>query len=259
LKQPNTSHLTADCVVCAATVPPGYVLVPIEPTTEMLNAALKDADDTNYYATRGYVDEDIYRDGWKAMLAALPPAPGSADNDSPRSDHPLSMSMFASKADYEEAKDRFCDNNCTWRDHHPECPHGIRRREDCARCALRTLEDAEAKAPLPPARVQAYADRNGLPPDSNCAARSALLARKGIAMADLKPCPFCGGTPSTIERPDNIDGTEFFYAVSCYCGGYSACAHKMAKCKTPEQAKADAIAAWNTRASDGVKGDGNAA
>jgi hypothetical protein len=45
------------------------------------------------------------------------------------------------------------------------CPHGIRRREDCARCALRTLEDAEAKAPLPPARVQAYADRNGLPPD----------------------------------------------------------------------------------------------
>jgi Lar family restriction alleviation protein len=65
---------------------------------------------------------------------------------------------------------------------------------------------------------------------------------------ELKPCPFCGGAPSTVERPDNIDGTEFFYAVACYCGGYSACAHQMAKRKTPEQAKADAIAAWNRRA-----------
>jgi Lar family restriction alleviation protein len=64
---------------------------------------------------------------------------------------------------------------------------------------------------------------------------------------ELLPCPFCGGEPSTVERPDNIDGTEFFYAVACYCGGYSACAHKMAKRKTPEQAKADAIAAWNRR------------
>jgi Lar family restriction alleviation protein len=65
---------------------------------------------------------------------------------------------------------------------------------------------------------------------------------------ELKPRPFCGGTPSAIERPDNIDGTEFFYAVACYCGGYSARAHAMAKRKTPEQAKADAIAAWNRRA-----------
>jgi Lar family restriction alleviation protein len=64
----------------------------------------------------------------------------------------------------------------------------------------------------------------------------------------LKPCPFCGEAPSTLERPDNIDGTEFFYAVACYCGGYSSCAHKMARRKTPEQAKADAIAAWNNRA-----------
>jgi hypothetical protein len=50
-------------------------------------------------------------------------------------------------------------------------------------------------------------------------------------------------------RPDNIDGTQFFYAFACYCGGYSACAHKMAVRKTPEFAKADAIAAWNRRAS----------
>lgn len=65
----------------------------------------------------------------------------------------------------------------------------------------------------------------------------------------LKNCPFCGGAPTTIERPDNIDGTQFFYAIACYCGRHSACAHKMAVRKTPEIAKADAIAAWNRRAS----------
>lgn len=64
---------------------------------------------------------------------------------------------------------------------------------------------------------------------------------------ELLPCPFCGGAPTTIERPDNIDGTQFFYAIACYCGRHSACAHKMAVRKTPEIAKADAIAAWNTR------------
>lgn len=63
----------------------------------------------------------------------------------------------------------------------------------------------------------------------------------------LLPCPFCGGAPTTIERPDNIDGTQFFYAIACYCDRHSACAHKMAVRKTPEIAKADAIAAWNTR------------
>lgn len=64
---------------------------------------------------------------------------------------------------------------------------------------------------------------------------------------ELLPCPFCGGAPTTIERPDNIDGTQFFYAIACYCGRHSACARKMAVRKTPEIAKADAVAAWNTR------------
>ena len=64
---------------------------------------------------------------------------------------------------------------------------------------------------------------------------------------ELLPCPFCGDAPTTIERPDNVDGTQFFYAIACYCGRHSACAHKMAVRKTPEIAKADAIAAWNTR------------
>lgn len=64
----------------------------------------------------------------------------------------------------------------------------------------------------------------------------------------LAPCPFCGAAPKTIERPDNIDGTEFVYAVFCHCGGHSATAHRMAHRKTQEQAKRDAIATWNTRA-----------
>ena len=62
------------------------------------------------------------------------------------------------------------------------------------------------------------------------------------------PCPFCGEQPQTTERPDNIDGTQFFFALACYCGSYHANAHKMAIRKTPEQAKADAIGAWNARA-----------
>ena len=64
----------------------------------------------------------------------------------------------------------------------------------------------------------------------------------------LLPCPFCGAAPIIVERPNNIDGTEFICAFACYCGGYSACAHKMAVRKTPELAKADALAAWNRRA-----------
>lgn len=69
-----------------------------------------------------------------------------------------------------------------------------------------------------------------------------------MSETELKPCPFCGAAPKTIERPDNIDGTEFVYVVVCYCGGYAATAHKMARRKALEQAKKDAIAEWNTRA-----------
>ena len=63
----------------------------------------------------------------------------------------------------------------------------------------------------------------------------------------LKNCPFCGRAPTSIVRSDDIDGTQFLCTITCYCGRYYACAHKMAIRKTPEIAKADAIAAWNTR------------
>ena len=63
----------------------------------------------------------------------------------------------------------------------------------------------------------------------------------------LKNCPFCGRAPTSIVRSDDIDGTQFLCTITCYCGRYYACAYKMAIRKTPEIAKADAIAAWNTR------------
>ena len=63
----------------------------------------------------------------------------------------------------------------------------------------------------------------------------------------LKNCPFCGRAPTTIVRSDDIDDTQFLCTITCYCGRYYACAYKMAIRKTPEIAKADAIAAWNTR------------
>ncbi len=64
-------------------------------------------------------------------------------------------------------------------------------------------------------------------------------------MSELKPlpCPFCGGAPRTVARPDNTDGTRSFYALACYCGGYSACAHQMGQVITrrPEGYQGDSL------------------
>ena len=65
---------------------------------------------------------------------------------------------------------------------------------------------------------------------------------------DLKPCPFCNERPRLTVRPNNAEATEHFAAVACYCGGYSACAHKMATAPEADEAQASAIAAWNRRA-----------
>ena len=59
-------------------------------------------------------------------------------------------------------------------------------------------------------------------------------------MADLKPCPFCGGTDLHVV---SVYGTEYY--VDCFtcttCGPYG---------ETYEEA----IEAWNRRAEDGNSG-----
>lgn len=73
-----------------------------------------------------------------------------------------------------------------------------------------------------------------------------------------EPCPFCGEPPKVISRPSNAEETEFFAAVVCFCGGYSACAHKMAVAPIEEQAKALALAAWNQRKAPRAAGSSEA-
>jgi hypothetical protein len=52
----------------APTVPDGYVLVPVEPTEEMLAAVVTSMDDHLFGANA----EKQYREDWAAMLAAAP-------------------------------------------------------------------------------------------------------------------------------------------------------------------------------------------
>jgi len=64
----------------------------------------------------------------------------------------------------------------------------------------------------------------------------------------LAACPFCGERPRLTLRPDDAKATTYFAAVACYCGGYSACAHKMATAPTADEAETKVRAAWNRRA-----------
>lgn len=74
---------------------------------------------------------------------------------------------------------------------------------------------------------------------------------------DLNPCPFCGRQINISSRPNNGAETEHIAFAACYCGGYSACAHKMAVAPTDEAARKLVREAWNTRAAaastDGVQ------
>jgi Lar family restriction alleviation protein len=66
--------------------------------------------------------------------------------------------------------------------------------------------------------------------------------------AALAACPFCGERPRLTLRPDDAEAMTYFAAVACYCGGYSACAHKMATAPTADEAETKVRAAWNCRA-----------
>jgi hypothetical protein len=58
----------------AAAVPPGYAVVPIEPTEKMLQAAVKSANGDAVYrcvkAEALKIEEEIHAETWKAMVAA---------------------------------------------------------------------------------------------------------------------------------------------------------------------------------------------
>jgi len=75
-----------------------------------------------------------------------------------------------------------------------------------------------------------------------------LDVREAFEREDLAACPFCGERPRLTLRPDDAEATAYFAAVACYCGGYSACAHKMATAPTADEAEAKVRAAWNCRA-----------
>lgn len=65
---------------------------------------------------------------------------------------------------------------------------------------------------------------------------------------DLLPCPFCGRKPRSNGRAGSTSEAKFVHFVVCFCGGYSACAHKMGRGDTPEEAERSAIELWNSRA-----------
>jgi Lar family restriction alleviation protein len=68
-----------------------------------------------------------------------------------------------------------------------------------------------------------------------------------VKQMEFKPCPFCGGDPKINHRV-SLSGeskTGFVWFATCYCGGYSATAWKMADSEE-ELAKK-----WNSRYSGG--------
>jgi Lar family restriction alleviation protein len=64
-------------------------------------------------------------------------------------------------------------------------------------------------------------------------------------MAELKPCPFCGGEAKIVDNGEASTNKYYFVDVLCKdmsCRGYSSCLEY----KTKQQA----IEAWNRRAED---------
>lgn len=80
-----------------------------------------------------------------------------------------------------------------------------------------------------------------------------MTTTQAALLEALTPCPFCGNRPTLTVRPHNAEASEYFAAVSCFCGGYSACAHKMATAPEAADAEAMARAAWNGRAADAAQ------
>jgi hypothetical protein len=72
------------------------------------------------------------------------------------------------------------------------------------------------------------------------------------------PCPFCARTPKVAEQPaSDAEGGGYLCFIACFCDGFSACAHKMARGETADAARADAIAIWNRRAAPAASSEGS--
>ncbi|MEE5068596.1 Lar family restriction alleviation protein [Pseudomonas alliivorans] len=67
---------------------------------------------------------------------------------------------------------------------------------------------------------------------------------------EILPCPFCGEqVKNPVSRPSSADGRDGFVAfLACYCGGYSATAHRVGSGDNERDAVREVIAKWNNRA-----------
>lgn len=72
---------------------------------------------------------------------------------------------------------------------------------------------------------------------------------KQVSAGEPLPCPFCGEAGQLMRRSDVLDDATLLYWVACY---NDSCATKT--CRTQIfMTSAEAVAAWNTRASDPPK------
>lgn len=73
----------------------------------------------------------------------------------------------------------------------------------------------------------------------------------------LLPCPFCGRAPISATRAGGgFDSAPWVSFLACMCGGYTAHAHHSGYGQTPDEARSDVAARWNTRANAGGNADG---
>ena len=63
-----------------------------------------------------------------------------------------------------------------------------------------------------------------------------------MAMIELKPCPFCGGTPVLIEH--KYDLSHILYGYDCYGDDHHTCGVGYF------ETQKEAVEAWNRRAND---------
>lgn len=82
-------------------IPPGYAVVPVEPTEKMVNAPFKGKAEGQCVQTQQYARKQMAKD-YKAMLSAAPSIPvAEIDTQCP---YDTVMPAFATPADSEESK-----------------------------------------------------------------------------------------------------------------------------------------------------------